>query len=72
MTMGLTYKQVATQLGMPIGTVYALVKQQRIPHRRFGPRFVRFDRDEIQEWWASHAVAPCAGSRDRTCDGGTR
>lgn len=48
----LTYKEVAAQLGLPMGTVYALVSQRRIPHHRLGPRLVRFDEGEIRKWWS--------------------
>ena len=49
-TKMLNYKQTAEYLGVPVGTVYALVSQNRIPHVRLGPRFVRFPELDLQKW----------------------
>jgi len=40
-----------------VGTVYALVHQHRIPHVRFGRRFVRFDPCDLDRWVADRKVA---------------
>ena len=52
----LDYKQTAKLLGVSVGTLYALVFQKRIPHIRFGNRFVRFSRSEIEAWMAAFRV----------------
>jgi excisionase family DNA binding protein len=54
----LTYQAAAERLGCPVGTVYALVSQQRIPHVRLGRRFIRFDPAALDQWLASQSVAP--------------
>ena len=53
----LDYAQAAHRIGCPVGTVYALVHQQRIPHVRFGRRFVRFDPCDLDRWVADRKVA---------------
>ena len=54
----ITYKQAAQRLGVKVGTLYALVAEKRIPLVRIGPRFVRFDPDELDRWVAQHRVTP--------------
>ena len=54
----LTYSQAAVLMGVRIGTVYALVSQKRIPHVRFGRRFVRFSASELRAWVRSQTVPP--------------
>lgn len=44
------YKRTAAFLDLPMGTLYALVSQRRIPFIRVGRRIVRFDLDELQVW----------------------
>jgi len=61
----LTCSQAATILGVRVGTIYALVSQKRIPHRRFGPRFVRFSKLELGDWLRSKAVSPVEPSENR-------
>lgn len=56
--MYLGYREAAEFLGMKLGSLYALVHQQRIPHIRLGSRLVRFDRDELVRWMREHAVQP--------------
>lgn len=46
----LTYKQTADLMSISLGTLYALVSQNRIPHLRFGKRFIRFDEEIILKW----------------------
>lgn len=38
--------------GVPISrtTIFTLLKQKRIPHRRPAPRIVLFDLDRIEDW----------------------
>ena len=38
----LSYSAAAAYLSLPVGTVYALVNQKRIPHIRLSGRLVRF------------------------------
>lgn len=52
------YKKAAAFLDMPLGTLYALVHQRRIPFVRFGKRMVRFDLDELQAWVDARRNAP--------------
>lgn len=46
----LTYTDASRLLAIPVGTLYALVHQHRIPHIRLGHRTVRFDPDELATW----------------------
>lgn len=50
--------QVAKLIGVPLNTIHQLVHARRIPHVRFGRRFVRFRVAEIHEWIERHRVAP--------------
>jgi len=54
----LTYNKAAARLGMPVGTLYAMVSEGRIPHIRFSKRMVRFDQDELDAWVDAQRVAP--------------
>lgn len=54
----LSYKEAAYYLNLPIGTVYALVSQKRIPHVRLGNRLVRFSKEELRKWVASNSIGP--------------
>jgi len=56
----LTYEQAAKLLNLKLGTMYALVAQNRVPHVRLGRRLVRFSRSELQAWLRQHAVRPTA------------
>lgn len=51
------YDQAAQHLGIPLSTLYALVHQRRVPHYRYGPRFVVFDTAELDEWMNGRKVA---------------
>ena len=53
----LRYADAAALLSMPLGTLYALVSQQRIPHYRLSGRTVLFRRQELLNWLSGHAVA---------------
>jgi len=55
MTM-ISYKEAAEILGLPLGTVYSLVCQRRIPHHRLGPRLVRFQREDLEQWLMERRV----------------
>lgn len=50
------YQEAAEVLGLPVGTLYALVHDQKIPHKRLGKRLVRFSLDEIKAWISQHSV----------------
>jgi excisionase family DNA binding protein len=52
----LGYADAAKLLRLPIGTVYALVSQKRIPHIRLGRRLVRFSEASLREWIAARSV----------------
>ena len=57
----ITYAEVAAMTGLPLGTLYAMVAQKRIPHVRLGLRLVRFRRVEIEAWLAAHHVPATKG-----------
>ncbi len=61
----ISYKEVARILCAPIGTVYALVSQGRIPYIRIGGRFIRFRPADIQAWIAAHQVDVAADADAR-------
>lgn len=52
----LNYQQAAKLMGVPVGTVYSLVFQKRIPHVRLGSRLVRFSENTLVRWLAEHTV----------------
>ena len=56
----LTYAQASTLLNMKLGTLYALVAQNRVPHVRLGRRLVRFSRGALDVWVRQHAAGPGA------------
>jgi excisionase family DNA binding protein len=53
----MTYAEVGKMTGIKLGTLYAKVKDKKIPHVRLGKRMVRFRRAEIQQWLKAHSVA---------------
>jgi excisionase family DNA binding protein len=64
----MTYKQLSELLNTPLGTLYALVSQHRIPHVRLGRRFVRFSRTAINTWLAEQTIGPLPTSQARNTD----
>jgi excisionase family DNA binding protein len=56
----LTYTEAAKILNLKLGTLYALVSQNRVPHLRLGRRLVRFSATELQGWLRRSAVLPPA------------
>jgi excisionase family DNA binding protein len=52
----LTCKEAADFTGIQAGTLYQMVHQNRIPHVRFGPRFFRFEKEELLTWMKQHRV----------------
>jgi excisionase family DNA binding protein len=59
----LSYGDVARWLGIKLGTLYALVHENRIPHVRIGARSVRFKRDDLLEWIAARTIGAKAVQR---------
>lgn len=56
MSERLRYPEAARYVGIPLGTMYALVSKRLIPHIRLGPRLVLFDREELDAWVKSKGV----------------
>ena len=52
----LNYAGAAKVLGLPRGTVYALVHDRKLPNHRLGKRLVRFSRKALLDWLADHVV----------------
>ena len=52
----IAYREAASLLGLPVGTLYALVSRRQIPHVRLGRRLVRFDAAELTTWVSNHGV----------------
>jgi len=59
----LTYKQLEQQFGIRVATAAVMVRKGRIPFIRFGPRFVRFDIRDIEQWIAENRHAS-SGAND--------
>jgi excisionase family DNA binding protein len=59
----LSYREAAKFLGLPVGTLYSLVHERRVPHVRIGARLVRFRRPELERWLGERAV------REKPTDG---
>ncbi|TMQ13030.1 MAG: helix-turn-helix domain-containing protein [Deltaproteobacteria bacterium] len=80
-TRYVNYKQAAEYLAVPVGTLRSLVCHKRIPHVRLGPRSVKFELAELDQWIAEHRVDSdqadqvrtkgWQGRDTRTCDGST-
>jgi excisionase family DNA binding protein len=49
----LTVREVASLLGLSVGSVYHLISQKRIPVVKLSSRCVRFRRSDIDAWIAS-------------------
>lgn len=53
----LTPDQAAVYLGMPSkGALLKLAQRRGIPHVRQGPRTIRFDVRQLDEWIAEHTI----------------
>ncbi len=52
----LTYDGAAELLGLPKGTVYAMVSRKELPHFRLGARNVRFSSVALLEWLQSRHI----------------
>lgn len=46
--------EAAELLRVPRSTVYELVRSRGLPHVRIGERGMRFTRNDLEEWVASH------------------
>lgn len=57
MTPILTYPQAAEFLGIPVGSLYALVNRKEISHLRLGKRWVRFRQDDLIKWLNEKSVS---------------
>lgn len=53
----LRYSEAAQFLGIPLGSLYAAVHEQRIKHIRLAARTVLFRRVDLEAYLASHEVA---------------
>jgi excisionase family DNA binding protein len=45
-------------LGVPHTWVLAEARADRIPHVRLGPRYVRFDVEQLEQWWRRQIQGP--------------
>lgn len=52
----LSYQEAADFLGLPVGTLYAMVSTKKIPHYRISKRLIRFSEAELQRWTEKHKV----------------
>ncbi len=53
----LTYRQLATELNVPLGTLYGWVARHQVPHIRVGKRLVRFERNAIAAFVRERTVS---------------
>lgn len=56
----LGYAAAAAYLGVTVGTLRSMVHRGTVPHLRYGPRQVRFDRQDLDRWLDDRRVAPAA------------
>jgi len=54
----LTIKEVSLLTGLAVGTLYNMVHQRRIPHRKLG-HLVKFERYELEKWLKDQSVKVC-------------
>ena len=52
------YRTLAKRWSIPVGTIYSMVSRGQIPHIRLGPRTVRFDPTELEQWLRARRVRP--------------
>ena len=48
--MRMRYPEAAAFIGIPVGTLRAMVSRKQVPHIRLGPRLVVFDQRAIETW----------------------
>lgn len=56
----LGYAAAAAYLDVTVGTLRSMVHRGTVPHLRYGPRQVRFDRQDLDRWLDERRVAPGA------------
>lgn len=56
MSKRIDYTAAAEILGVGVGTLRSMVHRKQVPHIRMGPKLVRFDRDELEQWLHAHSV----------------
>ncbi len=59
----LSYREASALLAIPVGTLYALVHQKRIPHIRLSGRMVRFHPDALHAWLEERIVSVTTHNR---------
>jgi len=58
----LGYAAAAAYLGVTVGTLRSMVHRGTVPHLRYGPRQVRFDRQDLDRWLDERRVTPTRAS----------
>lgn len=53
-----TYAELATELGVPLSTLYSMKSRGELPFVQLGRRLIRFPSDQIKKWLDERAVAP--------------
>ena len=48
----MTYREASAYLNLPLGTLYWMVAQNRLPYLRYSARVVRFQRESLDRWLA--------------------
>ena len=56
MTKRIDYATAADLLGIGVGTLRSMVHRKQVPHIRMGPKLVRFDVHELEEWLRASSV----------------
>lgn len=56
MSKRINYSAAAELLGVGVPTLRSMVHRKQVPHIRMGPKMVRFDRDELEQWLKAHSV----------------
>lgn len=56
-------KQAAGMLSVPPTWLLQEARHDRVPHVRLG-RYVRFDPDELEQWWRARMRGPTMNGRD--------
>ncbi len=61
----LTAGQAAELLNVPVSFVRAEARANRVPHVRLGARYVRFEADALEAWWANRRRGPQPKTHDQ-------
>lgn len=59
----LTVAQAAQFLSLSRHALYELIKTNKIPHYKFGPRGIRFTRSDLESWVATRRIEPAQAVR---------